>query len=354
MRVIFFYLLVLSFSYQPNLYGQSTDTTKKAPVKFNDSLFIIRYDTLLHLQSWISTNEMEYTIRYNEDFKLVLAPNQINNLNFGFTYRWLDVGIGYSPNFLNTGQDPAKKGKSNQFSFRTSFSFQRFNLAFDLNSITGFYLKNTKDFIQAASLPDTPYLIFPDLQIGYFSVLLKYNMNRKFSTSALSGGSQVQKKSAISFIPGFQFATFKFTNDSKDPTVQNESTYSTDLNLLLPIYGTWVISSKFQATLGVGPSFGVDFFKSVALDDTGKLAITKGTKFTSGYTAQLALSFSSRRFFAGLETRARSYGHKIEDVSRLIKQYSYFQIYFGYRLRAPKFMRKSLDWANKVSPVELD
>ncbi|PWT94584.1 MAG: hypothetical protein C5B52_19645, partial [Bacteroidetes bacterium] len=235
-------------------------------------------------------------------------------------------------------------------------SFQRFNLAFDLNNVTGFYLKNTKDFARtgAAPLPDTPYLVFPDLQIGYFSMLLRYNVNRKFSTAALSGGSQVQRKSAITLLPSFQFATFKFSNDSKTASVQNESTYSTDLNLLIPLTGTWVISPKFQATLGIGPSVGVDFFKSVGLDDSSKLVITKGTKFTSGYIAQFAFTFNSRRWFAGIETRSRSYGHRIEDVSRLIKQYSYFQIYFGYRLRAPKFMKNTLDWINKVSPIALD
>ena len=35
-----------------------------------DSMYITRLDTLLHLQSWISKNQLEYTLVYNKDFKI--------------------------------------------------------------------------------------------------------------------------------------------------------------------------------------------------------------------------------------------------------------------------------------------
>jgi len=296
---------------------------------------------------------MEYTVVYNEKFKLVLSPNVTNNLSFGFSYRYLDLGLSFSPHFLNAPQDDGKKGETQQFSFRTSFSMHRFNLGFDLSSVKGFYLKNSADFLRAA-LPDTPYLVFPQLTIGYFSTLLRYNVNPKFSTAALGGGTQIQRRSAVTLLPSFQFATFRFHDDGTNAGVQNERTYSTDLNLLFPVVGTLVVSPKFSATLGVGPSFGVDFFKSVSLDDSNKLVISKGTKATTGFSLQTAISYHYRRFFAGIESRYRTYGHKIEDISRLIKQYSYFQIFLGWRLKAPSFAKKSLDWVNRISPVDLD
>jgi len=333
---------------------QSNDTTQRGRKEFKDSIYITRLDTLLHLQSWMSANQMEYTLLYNRDFKLVLAPNQTNNLSFGLSYRYLQIGIGFSPDFLNAQQDNAKKGQSEQFGFRTSLSIHRFNLSFDLSSVKGFYLKNSRDFARAAPLPDSPYRVFPNLAIGYFSTLLRYNVNRKFSTAALGGGTQIQRRSACTVLPSFQFATFKFQDESKNSGVQNESTYSTDLNLLFPVMGTLVLSPKFSATLGVGPSVGVDFFKSVSLDDSNKVVLSKGSKITTGYSLQTAISYNSRRFFAGLESRYRSYGHKIEDISRLIKQYSYFQLYIGWRLIAPRFAKKFLDWVNKISPINFD
>ena len=356
MRIAFFFLILTLFTFAGicNAFAQEgKDSVSGGSKKLPDSIYIKRLDTLLHLQSWVSTNQMDYTLVYSDDFKLVLGPNETNSLSFGFSYRYLDLGLSFTPQFLNAGQDEDKKGQSERFSFRTSFSMYRFNLSIDLNSVKGFYLKNSAEFVRGA-LPDTPYVLFPDLKVNNFGIMLRYNVNRKFSTAALTSGTQIQLKSAWTVLPTFQFATFRFNTDSKTTGVHNESTFSTDLNLLLPVAGTLVISPKFSASLGIGPSFGVDFFKSVSLDDSNRIAVTKGTKLITGYSVQTAISFHSGRFFSGIESRYRSYGHKIEDVSRMIKQYSYFQAYIGWRLRAPGFAKKTLDWVNKISPVDLD
>jgi len=172
--------------------------------------------------------------------------------------------------------------------------------------------------------------------------------------SLLGDSSGKERRSAWTVLPSLQFVTYNFHNDSQTSGVQNETTYSTDFNLLLPVAGTLVFSPRFSASLGVGPSFGVDFFKSVSLNDSNKVELSKGTKPTTGYSLQTSISYHSKRFFAGFETRYRSYGHKIEDISRLKKQYSYYQIFFGWRLTAPRFAKKSLDWVNKVSPINFD
>ena len=347
-------LLFISFTInQPAFTQEGNDTTKLARKKLSDSIYIKRMDTLLHLQSWISAGQMDYTLVYDKDFKLVLGPNEITSFSFGLSYRYLDLSLSFTPRFLNTGQDEDKEGESERIGFRTSFSMHRFNLSIDLNSVKGFYLKNSAEFARSV-LPDSPYVLYPDLKVGNFGILLRYNVNRKFSTAALTSGTQIQLRSAWTVLPSFQFATFKFHNDSKTTGVQNESTFSTDLNFLLPVAGTLVISPKFSASLGIGPSFGVDFFKSVSINDSGRVAITKGTKLITGYTLQTAISFNAGRFFSGIESRYRNYGHKIEDISRLIKQYSFFQLYVGWRLKAPGFAKKSLDWVNKISPIDLD
>ncbi len=353
-----FYVIAIMFSFfvntKPACCQQGDDNIHHTHKEIKDSGYVTRLDTLLHLQSWISAHLLEYKLVYNKDFRLLLSPQQINNLSFGFSYRYLDLGLSFSPDFLNTGQDKAEKGKSEQFSFGTGFSIHRFKLNIDLSSVKGFYLKNSQEFQRAAVLPDTPYLVFPDLRVGYFSVMVRYNPNKKFSTAALTGGTQIQRRSAWTVLPTFQFATYNFHNDANTQGVQNESTYSTDLNVLLPVVGTFVYSPKFSVSLGVGPSFGVDFFKSVSLDDSNRVVLSKGTKPTTGYSLQTSLNYHTEKFFAGFEFRFRTYGHKIEDISRLIKQYSYFQLFVGWRLKAPGFAKKSLDWGNKISPIKFE
>ena len=349
----FFTFMLFLFINKETLFCQvPNDTTHESRIEVKDSDYIKGLDTLLNLKTWISANQMEYTLVYSKDFKMVLAPNDLNSLSFGLSYRYLDLGISFTPAFLNASHKDDLKGESQRFSFRTGFSIHRFNLSFDLNSVKGFYLKNSINF--RTVFPDSPYVVYPDLTVQYLSLLLRYNVNRKFSTAALAGGTQIQQRSAYTVLPSLQFATFRFFDGSNKSGVQNENTYSTDFNLLVPAIGTLVISPKFSATLGLGPSIGMDIFKSVSLDDSSKVVLSKGTALTLGYTLQTAINYHHGRLFAGFESQNRSYGHEIEDVSKLIKQYSYFQLFIGWRLKAPQVAKKSLDWVNKISPVNFD
>jgi hypothetical protein len=331
---------------------EKIDSAKLIGNKLPDSRYIERLDTVFHIQTWVSKHQMNYRLNYGDDLKLVLSPNKMTSLSFGFSYRYLDLGFSFTPSFLNPGQNDEKKGKSDIVSFRTGFSMYRFNLSVELNAVQGFYLKNSDEFKR--SLPDTPYFLFPDLKVNNFGLMLRYNVNPKFSTAALTNGTQIQKKSAYTFLPTLQFATFRFFDTSPEKELQNKSTNSTDINLLLPVAGALVLSPKFSASLGLGPTLGIDIFKSISINDSNRLVLSKGTGFTAGVISQGALSYHPGRFFAGVEGRYRSYGHKIEDVSRLTKQYFYFQVFVGWRFKAPAFAKKSLDWVNKISPVDLD
>ncbi|MFI5130989.1 MAG: DUF4421 family protein [Chitinophagales bacterium] len=355
MRVFLFIHFILIFflsNFRIVSAQEKIDSAKLSRKKPADTHYIERLDTMFHIQTWVSKHQMNYRLSYANDLKLVLAPNKMNSLSLGISYRYLDLSYSFTPGFLNPGQKDAKKGKSDISSFRTSFSMYRFNLSVELNSVQGFYLKNSNEFLR--SLPDTPYLVFPHLKVNNFGLMLRYNANPKFSTAALTSGTQIQKKSAYTLLPTLQFATFRFLDNSPEKELQNKSTYSTDINLLLPVAGTLVLSPKFYASLGIGPSVGIDIFKSVSINDSGKLVLSKGTGFTGGITSQGAVGFNSGRLFAGLEGTYRSYGHKIEDVSRLTKQYFYFQVYAGWRFMAPGFAKKTLDWLNKVSPIDFD
>src|SRR5690242_10171736 len=131
MRIQFYLicLLFLSILALP-VVGQQKADSSHLEKKQRDSSSIINLDTLLHLQSWVSANKLEYTLVYNKDFKLLLAPNNTNNLSFGFSYRYLDLGVSFSPAFLNEQQKDEKKGTSDQFSFGTGFSMNRFKFNF--------------------------------------------------------------------------------------------------------------------------------------------------------------------------------------------------------------------------------
>ncbi|HEY1872201.1 MAG TPA: DUF4421 family protein, partial [Chitinophagaceae bacterium] len=156
--------VVLFFANIQSAFCQQQNDSLQHHSKKKRDAYITRLDTLVHVQSWISKNDLKYTIVYNKDFKLILAPNVTNNLSFGFTYRYVDLGLSFSPHFLNASQDDSKKGKTTQFGLGTGFSIHRFKINLDWNSVNGFYLKNSRDFVRSA-LPDSPYVVFPALSV---------------------------------------------------------------------------------------------------------------------------------------------------------------------------------------------
>src|SRR5690349_7115886 len=128
-------LLILSILYLNPvnmLTAQEVSDSSVKHIKKTPNLdYIDRMDTMLHVQTWISKHQMNYRLVYSEDFKLVLAPNKMNSVSLGFTYRYLDLGVSFTPDFLNKAQKDAAKGQSSIFSFRTSFSMYRFNLGIE-------------------------------------------------------------------------------------------------------------------------------------------------------------------------------------------------------------------------------
>jgi hypothetical protein len=179
-------------------------------------------------------------------------------------------------------------------------------------------------------------------------------VNRNFSTAALKGGTEVQKKSAISFLPSLLFANYQLRNAVADSSFNNQVTRSTDINLMLPITATWVINPKWYISGAAGPSIGADFFKSDSYNSNNQLVLLKGTRFTSGYLVQASLGYNGQHYFYGLDATIRSYGHQIEQIDKMEKYFYSIQVYFGTRIRAPKFLRKSVDWVNRTSPVALE
>src|SRR5688572_1607663 len=137
MRVfVYIHLILIIFLSHTQIVSaqEKIDSAKLSRKKPPDSLYIERLDTLFHIQTWVNKHQMNYRLEYAEDLKLVLAPNKMNSLSMGFSYRYLDLGFSFTPGFLNPGHKDAKKGESDIFSFRTSLSMYRFNLSLEINS----------------------------------------------------------------------------------------------------------------------------------------------------------------------------------------------------------------------------
>jgi hypothetical protein len=319
-------------------------------LKKNRADYVLSYDTLLHIESWYSTKQTELRLFYPDKFRIFLAPSEINNLQLDFSYRFIDAAISFTPGFLNPG-NPAK-GQTSRFNLGGGFAAGRWYFSGEHTRLKGFYMRNSDDY--RAQLGNLPYITFPNLESISNQVLIRYNTNRLFSTGALRGGMEIQKRSAMSFLPTLLFAQYKLRNAVADTSINNQVTRSTDINFILPLSATWVIHPKWYLTGTAGPSIGADFFNSDSYNSNNQLTVLKGTRLTTGYLVQLSAGFNARQYYFGADAMIRSYAHQIENIDKMEKYFYSVQFYFGVRLRAPKILKKSVDWVNKISPISFD
>ncbi|MBL0132899.1 MAG: DUF4421 family protein [Chitinophagaceae bacterium] len=316
------------------------------------SSYIEKYDTLIHFEPWLSTKLMEYRLYYPNNFKLFLRPVELNTLSLGLYYRFIDLSIGFSPKFINQNKPDYLTNLSKRFEFTTGFSFDRFYVSLDYSEIKGFYLRNTADF--GRSLPEQPNLTFPELKVKQYGAMINYNFNPRFSRSGMKSGAQSQLKSAWTFMPAFQYARYRFSDKGISANLENDNTFSADLNLLFPLYGTLVIGKHSFISGGFGPSVGLDFYRSLSYTENQTIVTSKGTSISTGYLVDFAMGINGRKFYGGLQGYIRSYGHKIEEVDKMQKVFYSGHLYVGMRFNAPKWTKKTLDWVNKISPIKFE
>jgi len=155
-------------------------------------------------------------------------------------------------------------------------------------------------------------------------------------------------------LPSLYANYFHFkTTDTVSLKIGNDYMNNIDLNLVVPLMGTLVIGKNGYITGGAGFSLGLDFFRSISHDNYQQQR-SDGTNISTGYFFKTGAGYNQKRFFTGTEFEVRSYGHNLSNVTGIKKNFSYFQIYFGWRIRAPGWGKKTLDWINKKSPVKLE
>lgn len=340
------------FSMQLTTQAQTDSSITLVSKKLPISSYIESYDTLVHFEPWLTTKLMEYQLYYPGNFRLFLRPVELNSLSLGLYYRFVDVSIGFSPGFINQNKPSYLQDLSKRFEFSTGFSIKRFYLSLDFSQIKGFYLRNTEEF--GRSLPDTPKLVFPQLQVQQYGAMINYNFNPHFSRSGMKCGAQSQLKSAWTFMPAFQFAHFQFSDKGVGGSIENDKTFSTDLNLLLPVYGTLVIGKQCFVSAGFGPSFGLDIYRSLSYNASQNIIKSDGASISTGLQADLAMGYNGKKFYGGLQGYVRAYGHRIEDVDKMQKVFYSAHIYVGMRFNPPRIAKKTLDWVNKISPIKFE
>lgn len=315
-----------------------------------DTNAIRSYDHMLNVGIEYGSQFTEYRTYYNDTFYLAARPNEVYTFSPFFKYRWLTLSYAFTPDFVNLNNDNNLRGETRYRRLSGSISFNQLSLHGSIASTKGFYIANMPD-VDANWKPGDPYIQIPDLKVLQLQGAAVYRTNPNFSIKAIQGGEEMQLKSAWSFLPGFNFQHFQFVANNNDSVPgQVDVSNNFDVNLMLPIAGTWVFGKHAFVSGTAGPMIGVDFFNSLAVTESRSLVRANGTRMSAGFYYGVNLGYNHPKWYVGLTSYVSHYKHGSANDERLAKVFNRFTLYAGYRLKALPFMKKTMDWAEKIVP----
>lgn len=280
----------------------------------------------------------EGTKRYN------IEPNINTRVAISTHYRFLSIKIGFVPKvFSNIDSD--KKGETKMFKIQGDIFVNNWIQNFEYMKVKGYFINNFNPILPV--LPINDFVILSDLTTLSISGSTSYKYNDHFSLKSILNQTEIQRKSTGSTISSIEYGYFKMYDKTQDLDLR-----SFDLVLNTGFVYTHVINRKLYASLGGIPGLGIEFNKLVTIIEEKKV-ITKDNNFVFHLNAQMGIGYNSKSFYAGSYLKGIVAVRGKKSLVGFNTFRGVFQIYVGYRFKAPKFMKEGFDWMEDESPIQL-
>lgn len=339
---IIFILLSVHTSIAQKIRPYDIEMQKKhAELKGYDTLYRINYFQNIIIKTKFSSDirEIEYKNGTTGN-RLTLIPLSEYQLGASINYKWVALGVRFTPKFLmnpdfnNDFQESSSLGLSLNF-----FYSDRWRQELNYNSFTGFYTEielTDKNINKTIILSDTKYESF--VGSTYFIV------NKNFSFRAHYAQTERQLKSAGSFIPRLKYGFSNTDIAFNDDEFINEINKLNNLFIIGQIgyLHTFVFNKKWFATAGLHPGFGYSHTELKYYKKKGPIELFNSATFT--LDGELAIGYNDYRWFFGASLNFRNNNYSNNQLDEFNNLSGYFNIYSGYRFNDNKPMRKFFGW----------
>ncbi|MCE3006759.1 MAG: DUF4421 domain-containing protein [Bacteroidetes bacterium] len=266
-------------------------------------------------------------------------PNLLATIGLHGSYNGLGFGISYK--LPNSAYEPAKYGRTRKLDLSLDFTSRRWLGELTFTGIQGFYLPDPGRFYQPERA--LPPLVRPDMftaQIG-FGYTRIFNPKR-FTIRALFGQTEVQTRSAGSFLLQGQANVFGITSDSSLVPGPLRPSYpeldsATNINLsslgVSPGYAHTFVLHRFS--LGVMALLGPGLQRSVVKD--GEDVHIYGRLYYN-LEWRTVLNYARPRWFAGFSISGRSSTFRLHGAN-LTHGRVQTELYFGYRFPQVRLLK---------------
>lgn len=304
--------------------------------------YIQKMNNTLNLRFDLDNDVRFFEFKTSDDTYSILPNNRLRTV-IGYNYRFLSFRVGFSPKFLASG-DSDEKGNTSIFRLTLDMFIEDIYQTLDYSRVKGYYVSG---FDGVGPLPPQPvdeFIILPNMKTVSITGSTYYRFNNNYSFKAVVNQTEIQSKSAGSFVPGLQYGYWLIENDQRTQDLQ--SIYITASG---GYFHTFVLSRSLYANMGISAGFGVEFNKIDTRINDDEVT-DRNTTGLFNLNTQIGLGYNSKRFYAGTALKGNAFTRQDNSIIYFDNVRSYFEIYVGYRFDPPRFLIEAMDWAEDRNP----
>ena len=335
------------------VYSQNEDTKSDSLPSLNP--FIEDHSNQLNIKLDVTNEHVSYFFPYEND-KAEIRTNL--NISYGivFSYRFLSVRLGIRPKLSESELE--NKGKTDRFRFRVKLLLDKWTHRLEYNYRRGFYITNTGEFADEIENPSFK-IQFPYLTTNILSGSSYYKFNDNYSVKAIESNTEIQLRSAGTFLAGVDYALYflKGTDyvKSEDQVIIKRDAYN-EYAGFSPIFNagyhyTYVFHKYWYTNVYASPGVGIDFYNTQSYTNNADTSSNNASIFLSFKTG-ISAGYNGKKVYFGGEFKYNMNSEKFDpsDIS-LQPIRSDFHLFFGYRFKAPKQVRKPVEYIEDKVPI---
>lgn len=266
-------------------------------------------------------------------------PNESTNLGVGVNYKWFGLGVAFNLHFMNDDDDIY--GKTDRFDFQVNVFTRKYVVDSYLQYYKGYYIQNPEDIYNKWTA-GMPYPQRPDIFTSTLGVSFMWVFNhKKYSSRAAFIQTELQKKSAGSFIGGAYISLFNTQGDSSYVPSVLEDQFSdrlkitgatvSNLGISFGYAHTFVIWKKLYLSLALVPGISV---QSYSINREGNEAPEENSNIALKSVGRFAIVRNARKSFFGLSVNGDnvSLSRKKDDLQdQITYSVGAVRIFYGRR-----------------------
>jgi len=320
-------------------------------------LFIANYNNQLNIKFEVSNEIQKYVFPFHEN-TIELVPNLGIRYALVFNYRFLSVRLGIRSQ--PSKESEVAKGDTDLFTLGVKLLYDKWSHDFEFIRAKGFYVRNSDDLDPIISEGDR-YVQFPDLTTYAISGTSAYKFNANYSVKAALSQTEIQLKSAGTFMPSIDYWLYLFNGADRildgDGDEIDRIIYSDyhGLNSVLNIgyYYSFIIK-KWYFNVFAAPGIGIDMYTETRHSPAGTQD-QFNTDLVLSIQSGAGVGYNSDKYYFGVNYSNRyssEFRYEKNDGFKTVNN-SLF-IFFGYRFKAPKTLSKPVDYIEEKVPLLKD